>query len=47
MKEIEENSFFRLESEIKDDDSNIDTIQFGLAAITMIIATLFIFALVK
>ena len=47
MRETEENSFFRLEPEIKDDDSNIDAIQFGLAAITMIVATLFVFALVK
>jgi len=59
MREIEENSFFRLEPEIKDDnffssglgnndtDSDVDAIQFGLAAITMIVAAIFIFALVK
>jgi len=47
MKEIEENSFFRLEPEIKDNDSVVDAIQFGLAAITMIVAAIFIFALVK
>jgi len=50
MRETEENSFFRLEPEINDDDymgNDVTLSSFTLAAITMLVATLFIFAITR